>query len=101
MEVTTTKRTCSGCRFAVFEDYGYSNYTVEGTEFSCAKRLHPDGSFDRFYGENPKLDYAQRCAGFESGDPVEMDVDQEEEHELTPEQKEVYDLHNGVLGQGG
>ena len=89
--------TCAQCRFAVFEDNGYSNYTVEGTEFSCAKRLHPDGTFDRFYKENPKLDYAAACVGFEAGEPVDMDVEQEQIADLTPEQRIVWDLHNNVV----
>ena len=51
-------RTCEGCKFGCLFDFGYSNYTVEGTEFFCAKSLHPDGHFDRFYGEDKRLEYA-------------------------------------------
>lgn len=88
---------CRQCRFAVFEDYGYSNYTVEGTEFQCAKRLHPQGSFDRFYGENPKLEFAQECRGFEAGEAIDMDVDQEGVDELTPEKRIVWDMNQGTF----
>jgi hypothetical protein len=87
------KRTCGNCRFTVNEDFGYSNYTVEGTTFNCAKRLHPDGAFDRFYGEEPKLQYAEQCAGFEAGEPVAIDCECEDVDELSPEQRAIYDLH--------
>jgi hypothetical protein len=85
--------TCNGCRFACFVDYGYSNYTVEGTEFYCAKSLHPDGHFDRFYGEDKRLDFAAECSGFEAGEPISMDVDQEGIADLTPDQRTVWEMH--------
>lgn len=87
------KRTCDECRFAVNEDNGYSNWTVEGTEFSCAKKLHPNGTFDRFYGANPKLDYAEKCQGFEAGEGIDMDVECDGVADLTPEKKIVWDMH--------
>lgn len=58
------EKNCLNCRFAVHEDFGYSNYTVEGTTFHCGKRLHPD---------------------------VWIDVDHENEAHLTPEQRQLYD----------
>lgn len=70
-------KTCSECRWAVFEDFGYSNYTVEGTNFSCMKSLHPAGTFDRFYGEDERLEFADKCDGFNAGEPVEIDCDRE------------------------
>ena len=61
---------CGGCKFCVFKDHGYSNYTVEGTSFYCGKNLHPESGFDRWYGEDKRLEYAQECTGFEpSGVP--------------------------------
>lgn len=95
------KRTCNQCRFAVFEDVGYSNWTVEGTEFSCAKKMHPDGSFDRFYNHHPKLEFAAKCEGFEVGDCVTMDVEREGVDDLTQDQQQVWDLHNGVIENAG
>ena len=41
------KKTCLDCRFAVEEDYGYSNYTVEGTDVHCLKKLNSDLPKDR------------------------------------------------------
>lgn len=86
------KLTCNSCKYAIFKDYGYSNYTTEGTQFYCAKNLHPADGFDRFYGEDKRLDYAAKCGGFECGDSIEMDVDGEVE--LTPEQQTIYDGWN-------
>lgn len=81
---------CEGCKFAVFQDTGWSNYTVEGTDFLCSKKLHPDAPFDRWYGEDKRLEFAQNCTGFEAGDPVRMDVDCEGMDDLTDEEKVIY-----------
>jgi len=70
-------RTCDNCRFALMDDYGYSNYTVEGTDFTCLKGLHPAGTFDRFYGEDERFRYAAHCAGYSKGDHVWIDCDRE------------------------
>lgn len=86
-------KTCCDCRFAVNIDFGYSNYTVEGTTFHCAKKAHPDGEFDRFYGEEKKLKYAGECGQFEAGECVDMDVDGENEADLTPSQREIYEMY--------
>lgn len=68
---------CDNCRFCLWEDFGYSNYTVEGTNFNCLKGLHPDGVFDRFYGEDDRLKFAEKCGGFSKGEPVMVDCDHE------------------------
>ena len=86
-------QTCLDCKWRVSEDFGYSNYTVEGTTFHCAIRKHPDGEFDQFYGEDKRLKYAAECASFEPGEGVTMDVDHEEEAGLTPAEREIWDLH--------
>lgn len=88
-----TERTCLDCKFHVSVDFGYSNYTVEGTTFNCAKQAHPDGDFDQFYGQEKKLKFAQECAQFEEGEGVDMDVDQMNEPDLTPAQREVYEMY--------
>jgi len=66
---------CNTCRWACFEDYGYSNYTVEGTTFTCLKKLHPADGFDRFYGTDKRLDFGITCGGYESGDPAAASVE--------------------------
>jgi len=84
------EKNCRNCKFAVHADYGYSNYTVEGTTFHCGKKLHPDDEFDEFYGDEKKLKFAEQCQSFEAGDGIWMDVDTENEADLTPEQRELY-----------
>ncbi|HET9285764.1 MAG TPA: hypothetical protein VFR24_27755 [Candidatus Angelobacter sp.] len=81
-------RNCERCKFGCLFDFGYSNYTVEGTEFFCAMKRHPNGHFDRFYGE--RLDYAEICQSFKFGEAICMDVDHENETELTPEQFMIF-----------
>lgn len=81
------ERSCRTCTFAVFVDYGYSNYTVEGTSFNCANGRHPDGSFDRGWNIDPRLDYGKKCKGYAAGDPIEMDVDREGMHGMTLAQR--------------
>lgn len=75
------KRTCDDCRYCFNEDYGYSNYTTEGTQFRCIKAAHPKGDFDRFYGETPDLEYAQQCPEFKPGNSFSMDVEGENANE--------------------
>lgn len=83
-------RSCNNCKFAVMKDFGYSNYTVEGTQFVCANNCHPNGEFDRFYGEDKRLEFGAECPQYEQGVPIEMDVDEEGLSSLTPEEKEIY-----------
>ena len=91
-----TDRTCMDCRFACHIDHGYSNYTVQGTTFSCAKKAHPDGEFDEFYSKDKRLEYAAKCSDFEAGEGVFMDVDQMNEPDLKPEQLEIYKMYLGT-----
>jgi hypothetical protein len=70
-------KNCQDCKFCVLEDYGYSNYTVEGTLVHCGKNIHPDSPFDRFYGKELRLEFANKCHGFEAGNAIEIDVDRE------------------------
>ena len=70
-------KSCEECKFCLLEDHGYSNYTVEGTYVHCLKGLHPDGVFDRFYGEAGGLNHAEKCVGYVNGCPVAIDVDRE------------------------
>lgn len=73
------KPTCRDCRWHMWEDFGYSNYTTEGSYFHCLKKLHPEDGFDEFYGEDKRLDFAQSCQSFEAGEGVQLDCDREEE----------------------
>lgn len=84
-------KTCNTCQYAIFHDYGWSNWTVEGTYFSCARSLHPDGTFDRWYSEDERLNYGAKCSGYVKGDPIGMDVEGEDEGKLTPDQRIIWD----------
>jgi hypothetical protein len=75
---------CDECSNCVLEYYGYSNYTVEGTYVHCSLKLHPEDGFDRFYGEDKRLEFAETCKEFTPGGAIEVDVDQEVE--LSPEE---------------
>lgn len=66
---------CDQCQYAKLKDYGYSSYTVEGTTFSCMAEKHPNGSFDRWYGEEVKLKYANSCDYFSAGRPIRIGVE--------------------------
>ena len=78
-DTTKVSRKCSECDFAILADFGYSNYTVEGTTVYCSKHLHPDGEFDHWYGESEKDLFANKCSEFSSIEgPVMVDVEGEE-----------------------
>lgn len=93
MSETKTKN-CLDCKYRVSIDFGYSNYTVEGTNFNCATKKHPDGEFDQFYGSDKRLKYAEQCDSFEPGPGVDMDVDSENFANLSPSEREIWDLYN-------
>lgn len=57
-------KTCAECRWALHQDFGYSNYTVEGTAFHCLKKLHPDAPFDEFYSRDKRLEFARKCSSY-------------------------------------
>lgn len=71
-------KSCENCRFCLMQDVGYSNYTVEGIDVHCLKRIHPESGFDKWYGGDERLEFAEKCKGYESGTPVCIDVDQED-----------------------
>lgn len=69
---------CTNCKYCVEEDYGYSNYTVEGTTVDCLLGLNPKFPEDRFWGEEPALKYAEQCKRFTKGTSVSIDCDRED-----------------------
>jgi hypothetical protein len=83
-------RKCDGCKFGLFQDTGYSSYTVEGTDFFCLLNAHPDDGFDAWYREDGRLTFAAECPKFEAGEPISLDVEQEDMVDLTPEQTTLY-----------
>ena len=94
------RRKCNSCKYAIEVDYGYSNYTVEGTTVDCLLHLNPKFPEDRFYGLEPYLLFANECKSFSKGDPVGIDCDQEdgslENYSNDPEIKNLlkeYNIH--------
>lgn len=69
---------CTDCRYCIQQDYGYSNWTVEGTDVDCLLKKNPDFPADRFYEETPSLTFAESCNKFSEGGSVYIDVDQED-----------------------
>ncbi|MCP4392655.1 MAG: hypothetical protein GY804_00010 [Alphaproteobacteria bacterium] len=69
---------CTDCKYCVEEDYGSSNYTVEGTDVDCLLGLNPSLPEDRFWGEEPVLTFAETCEKFEAGVGVDIDCDRED-----------------------
>ncbi len=65
---------CDNCRFARFKEEGYSEWTIEGVSFECMVNEHPDGKFDRWYGEDGRLHWALWCKKYESGTPIKLGV---------------------------
>jgi hypothetical protein len=86
-------KTCEECKYCFQRDYGYSNWTVEGVIINCLLKMNPGFPKDRFYGGDPALLFAEQCSRFVRGEPVDVDVEQEEgpleNYSQDPEIKEL------------
>jgi hypothetical protein len=71
-------KTCTDCRYCICADYGYSNYTVEGTDVDCLLGKNAGMPSDKFYGRAECLGFAETCDTFMAGDCIEVDCDQED-----------------------
>jgi len=77
------ERTCTTCLLCLREDYGYSNYTVEGTTLSCLAGLNDalSGQEAPWRDVTPELasilDVAKTCRRYREGAPATLDVDRE------------------------
>lgn len=83
---------CTDCKFCYEQDYGCSNYTVEETTVWCLRNAHPNFPKDRWYGEEPELEFANQCPLFIEGNSVKGYVEDSEEDilkELDQERKEL------------
>lgn len=83
---------CTDCRYHLAQDVGYSNYTVEGTDVYCLLKKNPGLPSDRWYEEDPALNYANQCDSFKEGDGVGFDVDGEVTAEDYKSDPEIYEL---------
>lgn len=84
---------CTECKFAVFQDTGYSNWTVMGTDFYCAKKVHPNDGFDLFYGQAPGLEFGQTCTEKEEGEPLSLDVDGESQLYFSDDERLMWEIY--------
>lgn len=81
--VETDSRVCTTCVLCVREDYGYSNWTVEGTSLACLVGLNPllDGQDEPWREVTPELakalDVAKACPKYRQGTPAAVDCDRE------------------------
>lgn len=70
-------RSCSDCQFCVFQDHGYSNYTVEGTNIYCLVNKFEE--YGSSYNEDYVMGRATDCDHFNEGDSWSLDVDGDNE----------------------
>ena len=78
---------CTTCRFCYIADYGYSNYTTEGSEIHCLLKLNPrmpvedsGWSWDEASRNHPINRYAESCERYRlTPETMHMDVDHEDE----------------------
>ena len=71
--MSNPNKLCSNCINALLKDYGYSNYTVMGTNLICSN--HPKTEFDIWYNKAPELDFAKECIAYTYGEPDHQCVD--------------------------
>ncbi len=93
--VGTCNKACNNCKFLLSQDYGYSNYTTEGTEHFCMKS---DPKFDKLPSEGFVNDFTREnyhCDKYVEGSGIDMDVDHENYGELSAEDKKLFDEYKG------
>ena len=94
------ERLCTTCKFCCQEDYGYSNWTVEGTSLSCLRGLNPqlDGLEASAYTAAEKktmeqvIRFADSCSEYVAGDGPTFDVDGETNIDHYKDDPDVYAL---------
>lgn len=80
-----TSPSCLTCLLCLREDYGYSNYTVEGATLVCMAGLNPalEGKDNPYSPDDmtpelaAALDVALTCPRYRFGAPATLDVDLE------------------------
>lgn len=73
---------CYGCHFMLLRDYGYSDYTVEGTMVECLKKRFEDREEAYDFEEKAMVEQngylaaaAEKCADYRTGEPLTLNVD--------------------------
>ena len=65
---------CSNCSFCLLKDYGYSNWTVDGTNSVCRRGKRP--TFDVGWNDDNENDlFAQECSEYFYGQPLKRRVE--------------------------
>lgn len=91
--------TCENCENCLLLDFGYSNWTVEGTTVICMEQAHPDLEFDRYYGTDERLKFAETCPKYVNGEPDSLDVDGMTWEELS-EKAKAFIYNHGTMPYG-
>jgi len=76
-----SEKLCTACMFCKTEDFGYSNYTVEGSSHECLfgfSLINDDMLADAQLAANKT---AETCQFYREGTGIYKDVDGEQEHE--------------------
>jgi len=95
-EIANRLPTCLTCENCLCVDHGYSNWTVEGTVMHCILNVHPDFPCDRWYGENPKSEFARNCEQYVRTDECPwLDVDGEQFEHLPDDHRAYIDKEEG------
>lgn len=72
LDFINSRKTCKNCIFFVAQNFGYSNYTVDGTIYQCLKSRFTDtDNYDASY-------HGVRCDSHIEGEPWQLDVDGDE-----------------------
>lgn len=70
-------RSCNQCSHRFYKDYGYSDYTVEGTDIYCRNDLNPDYPHPEPYKHEEQKGphaFAENCPSYQEEEPVGFDV---------------------------
>lgn len=70
---------CDNCIFGLYKDVGWSDFTVEGTDFYCRLGNRPSISAEKY----EVVDKPDDCNEFREGVPTKLSV----EDELPPDMK--------------
>lgn len=95
-------KSCVGCRFMMFKDRGWSNYTVEYTDVHCLldknRNLPADEPWDwkqDVDNDNWPFTNESRCDSYSGGNQMELDVDMKmEERNLESVDEDVREAYH-------
>lgn len=76
-------KSCITCKFFCVEDYGYSNYTVEGSTARCLLDKIDESEFDLHIGSTNDIYDATNCHTYNVGEYWHLDCDGEDPRPTT------------------